>query len=241
MMRGLEPARVHGLPNTFQWLSAKISVWPDKTQSRADQQTDPDEVGSLAEAGELAIQGPPQPPSFMSVAPDPASEALRSGGRVLCSMLTDQLLRVRPCAGRWGGRDKGPSGCGFRQGCFIPSALGPIPRLLVRISLGTGERPDTHPRVTLEGPGQIVIGSHSGDRPPQDCVAVISPGREVGPNAVAAAGLNQLRNVETAAVLSSVAFDVEHLTCSKSRASSAEGPRPGQHALWSWPSGSCTN
>lgn len=37
--RGRGPARGPALPNSFPWLSANTSVWPDKTQSRADQQT----------------------------------------------------------------------------------------------------------------------------------------------------------------------------------------------------------
>lgn len=72
---------------------------------------------------------------------------------MLCSALTDQLLFVAPCAGRWGRTDdKGPSGCGFRQGCFAPSALGQGPHFSVRISSGTGEQPDVPSMSHPQGP-----------------------------------------------------------------------------------------
>lgn len=139
-------------------------------------------MGSLA--GELAIQGPPRAPGFAQ------SQPLRHCGRedecFVQRLLTSYCVRPRA-----GGGDAGvtrPSGCGFRLGCFTPSTLGQGPHLPVRISSGMGEQLDAHPRVTLKGPGQVGVGSHSEDGPLQDGVAVVSPGRGADPDAVAAAG-----------------------------------------------------
>lgn len=121
--RGRGPARGPALPNSFPWLSANTSVWPDKTQSRVDQQTDPDEVGSLA--GELALQGPPRPPGFAQIQP------LRHCGLEDECFVQRLLISYSSLRHVLGGGDarmtRGPVGVGSGRAASLQAPLGRDP------------------------------------------------------------------------------------------------------------------
>lgn len=105
--------KVSPTPKQSNDLFPKTSVWLDREQLQADQQTvTSDEVRGLGEAGKLAIWRPPGSPGFVFGVPGLASDGHREvrGVRLSTvqslghSTLPDQLLCVRSGAGHWGHR-----------------------------------------------------------------------------------------------------------------------------------------